>query len=342
MWPDVSELPESERCTTPLALPGGQPAQLYSAYNPRTVDRHFAWLQDYNLPGVFLQRFTSRLDDRSVLGFRDGVAGNVRQAAEAHARVFAIMYDISGHPRETVVEAVKRDWVYMVDTLRITESPRYLQHHARPVLAIWGFGFTDRPAAPQQAARLIEFFKNNPDPRYRVTLFGGIPVGWRTLTRDSQADPAWAAVYRAFDVISPWAVGRFHDSAGIERFYADSVTADLQETRALGIEYMPVVFPGFSWHNMNPSAAINQIPRRGGRFLWEQIDRAIETGAGMLYGAMFDEVDESTAMFKLARSPRDAPADPATVTLDADGLDVPSDWYLRLAREGQWRLQRLR
>jgi hypothetical protein len=93
---------------------------------------------------------------------------------------------------------------------------------------------------------------------------------------------------------------------------------------------------------MNPPAAINQIPRRGGRFFWEQIDRAIEAGAGMLYGAMFDEVDESTAMFKLARSPRHAPADPATVTLDADGLDVPSDWYLRLAREGQWRLQRLR
>ena len=82
-----------------------------------------------------------------------------------------------------------------------------------------------------------------------MTLFGGIPVGWRTLTRDSQADPAWAAVYRAFDIISPWAVGRFRDSAGIERFYADSVAADLQETRELGIEYMPVVFPGFSWHN---------------------------------------------------------------------------------------------
>ena len=42
MWPDVSDLPEDERCNTPLSLPGGQSAQLYSAYNPRTVDRHFA------------------------------------------------------------------------------------------------------------------------------------------------------------------------------------------------------------------------------------------------------------------------------------------------------------
>ena len=133
MWPDVSELSESERCNTPLMLPGGQPAQLYSAYNSRTVDRHFAWLQEYELPGVFLQRFSVRLDDTSVLGFRDGVAGNVRAASEAHGRVFAIMYDISGHSRETVVQAVERDWAHLVDTLRITDSPQYLRHHDRPV-----------------------------------------------------------------------------------------------------------------------------------------------------------------------------------------------------------------
>jgi len=338
MWPDVSELPESERCTTPLALPGGQPAQLYSAYNPRTVDRHFAWLQDYNLPGVFLQRFTSRLDDRSVLGFRDGVAGNVRQAAEAHARVFAIMYDISGHPRETVVEAVKRDWVYMVDTLRITESPRYLQHHARPVLAIWGFGFRDRAPTPDQAAEIIDFFKNNPEPRYRVTLVGGIPARWRTLSRDSQTDEAWARVYRSFDILSPWTVGRFSDEENTDRFYQNEVEPDLAETNRLGLEYMPVVFPGFSWHNMNPTAPVNPIPRRGGRFYWHQVERALQAGATMIYGAMFDEVDEGTAMFKLAPTRDRVPAGVPIVTLDADGERLPSDWYLQLAREAQHRL----
>src|SRR5438477_8456357 len=41
MWPDVSELSPDERCDTPLTLPDGRPAQLFSAYNPRTVDRHF-------------------------------------------------------------------------------------------------------------------------------------------------------------------------------------------------------------------------------------------------------------------------------------------------------------
>lgn len=339
MWPDVSELSAGERCNTPLVLPNGRPAQLYSAYNPRTVDRHFQWLQDYDLPGVFLQRFTVRLDSSSVLGFRDGVARNVRAAAEAHGRVFAIMYDISGHPRETVVESVKRDWIYMVDTLRITESPRYLRHHGRPLLAIWGLGFRDRAPTADQAAELIDFFRNNPEPRYRVTLLGGIPARWRTLTHDSQTQNEWARVYRSFDVISPWTVGRFKDAESIDRFYDAEVRQDVVETTSLGVEYMPVVFPGFSWHNMNPTAPVNPIPRRGGRFYWQQVERALAAGSTMLYGAMFDEVDEGTAMFKLTPTHDGAPAGVPIVTLDADGETLPSDWYLQLARETQRRLR---
>jgi hypothetical protein len=340
MWPDISELSSEERCPTPLVLPDGRSAELYSAYNPRTVDRHFQWMQDYDLAGVFLQRFTVRLDDPAMRAFRDGVARNVRAAAEAHGRVFAVMYDISGQPRESVVEAVKHDWMHLVDTLRITESPRYLHHGARPLVGIWGFGFQDRSPTPAQAAELIDFFKNHPDPRYRVTLLGGVPSRWRTLTRDARPDPEWGPVYRAFDVISPWTVGRFRDPAGVDRFYADEVTPDLAETRQLGIGYMPVVYPGFSWHNLNRAAPFNSIPRLGGRFYWRQVQRALALGNTMLYAAMFDEVDESTAMFKLAASSRDAPADPPLVTLDADGETVPSDWYLRLAGEAQRQLRR--
>jgi hypothetical protein len=288
---------------------------------------------------VFLQRFTVRLDNAAVLGFRDGVARNVRAAAEAHGRVFAVMYDISGHPRETVVESVKRDWAYLVGTLHITESPRYLHHCGRPVVAIWGFGFRDRSPTPAQAAELIDFFKNNPDPRFRVTLLGGIPARWRTLTRDSQTQEEWAHVYRSFDIVSPWTVGRFRDAEGIDRFYDDEVRPDLLETKQLGLEYMPVVFPGFSWHNMNPDAPFNPIPRRGGRFYWRQIERALQAGSTMLYGAMFDEVDEGTAMFKLAPTRDEAPDGVRIVTLDADGERLPSDFYLQLAREAQRRLR---
>jgi len=342
MWPDVSELEPGELCETPFTLPDGRPAQLYSAYNAQTVDRHFQWMQDYELSGVFLQRFTVHLDTPEVLAFRDAVATNVRAAAEHSGRVFAIMYDVSGHDRASVVEAVERDWQHVVDVLRLTESPRYLRHGGRPLLGIWGLGFRDRSPTVEQATELIDSFRNHPDPRYRVTLLGGIPARWRTLTRDSRADPGWAGVYRSFDVVSPWTVGRFRNVPEIDRFYAEEVAGDLAETRRLGIGYMPVVFPGFSWHNLNGASPLNPIPRRGGRFYWHQVERALRSGSTMLYGAMFDELDEGTAMFKVAASSRDAPVEVPTVTLDREGESLPSDWYLRLARETQQRLQRVR
>ena len=48
---------------------------------------------------------------------------------------------------------------------------------------------------------------------------------------------------------------------------------------------------------------------------------------------MFDEVDEATAVFKVAARRQDAPDQGYWLTLDADGFNLPSDWYLRLAGE---------
>lgn len=97
--------------------------------------------------------------------------------------------------------------------------------------------------------------------------------------------------------------------------------------------YMPVVFPGFSWHNLKPEAAKNQIPRDRGEFLWRQAYNAKMAGAKMLKIAMFDEVNEGTAIFKVAARRQDAPDHGFWLTLDADGATLPSDWYLRLAGE---------
>jgi hypothetical protein len=86
---------------------------------------------------------------------------------------------------------------------------------------------------------------------------------------------------------------------------------------------------------MKRTAPFNAIPRRGGRFYWRQVQRAIRGGNTMLYGAMFDEVDEGTAMFKVAASVQEVPREAPFVTLDADGEALPSDWYLRLAGQAQ-------
>jgi hypothetical protein len=95
--------------------------------------------------------------------------------------------------------------------------------------------------------------------------------------------------------------------------------------------YMPVVFPGFSWANLKKDAKPNQIPRNGGSFLWRQAYNARQAGATMLKIAMFDEVNEATAVFKIAPARADAPEQGFWLTLDADGMKLPSDWYLRLS-----------
>jgi hypothetical protein len=326
-WPDLSELEADELFATGMTYPGGATASLYSAYKAKTVRRHFQWMRDHHLDGVFLQRFSAGLSSAGEFARLNQVADNVRAGADAYRRVFAMMYDISGHPTNTLVSALTNDWLYLVNTLQITNSPQYLRHNGKPVVAVWGFGFSGRPDTPQQAQEVINFFKGA-----GLTVMGGLPTYWRTLNNDAQSNPAWAAVFRSFDIISPWAVGRYGDLAGADTFRQNLIAPDLAEATAHGREYLPVIFPGFSWFNLN-GGPLNQIPRNGGSFYWRQAYNAKAAGCTMIYGAMFDEVDEGTAMYKLARTANDVPAQGSWVPLDIDGGSLPSDWYLRLANE---------
>ncbi|HXI56106.1 MAG TPA: glycoside hydrolase family 71/99-like protein [Polyangia bacterium] len=334
MWPDLSEYEPDERFTPPgLTLPGGEPAAVFSAFKDKTVSRHFAWMREHDLDGVFLQRFLGEIQDPRYFAFRNQVTRNVRAGAESSGRVFAIEYDLSlPQPMQaTIVEKMKADWMYLVDTLQVTASDRYLREGGKPVVAIWGFGFIDRLTTPQQAQALITWFKTGAPPAYRATVVGGVPWGWRTQSGTLQTDPAWAPVFRSLDVVSPWTVGHYASDAAADKFINDVVAGDIVETRSLGIGYLPVIFPGFSWHNLMGAAPSNQIPRRGGRFYWRQAMNVVAAGATMFKTAMFDEIDEGTAMFKLAPTAATAPARAPMVTLDTDGESLPSDWYLRLA-----------
>jgi hypothetical protein len=329
MWPDTSELTPEERCPTNMTFPNGQPASLYSAYNPKTVMRHFEWMSQYGIDGVFLQRFGLELSDPGKFDERNVVTKNVMAGAEATGRVFAIMYDTSGMDPGTFVGVLENDWKYMVDILKVTESPSYVHQNGKPVLAIWGLGFTGHPGSPQQAMDLVNFFEKNPDPTLQVTLVGGVPTEWRSLQKDSLPDPGWAAYYCALNVISPWTVERFKTDAAVDE-YKSTMQQDMAAASQCGAEYMPVVFPGFSNQNFGGSA-LNVTPRRGGNLYWRQVYNAVSIGVPMIYNAMFDEVDEGTAVYKIAATSNDQPVGVPLVPLDADGISLPSDWYLRLA-----------
>lgn len=325
-WPDISELDPDELFPTSMTLPDSTTARVYAAWNQKTVVRHFRWMLDNSLDGVFLQRFTSELASSSNFAWRNQVAANVRLGAETYGRVFAIMYDISGQNTNTLISTLTNDWAYLVNTMQITNSPRYLRHHGKPVVAVWGFGFTSRQNTPSDAQTIITFFKNA-----GCTIMGGVPTYWRTLTSDSQTNLAWASAYRAFDVISPWSVTRFSNISGADNFKNNVLIPDLADCNAHGLDYMPVLFPGFSWHNLYPTYPLNQIPRYGGTFYWRQVYNALSAGCTMLYGAMFDEMNEGTSMFKMAPTAAQLPAQGTFVPLDIDGQSLPSDWYLRLA-----------
>jgi len=316
MWPDTSELTADEKYPAPgFTLPDGKPAHLFSSTHPKTVERHFQWMKEYGIDGVFLQRFLVELGDPSL----DKVLGHVRESADKTGRVYAICYDLSGAPREKLYDQVTADWKRLVDDKKVTRDDRYLRHGGKPVVFVWGF-FSDR-FGPKLANQIIDFFKA--DTPYAATLIGGCQWYWRT-----EKDAEWGKVFRRFDIISLWNVGNARVEDGKKQAATSYWKDDLAETKKAGMSYLPVIYPGFGWTNLKgKDAAKNTIPRLGGEFFWRQFVAAAELGIEMAYVAMFDEVDEATAIFKVTNAP---PKEGKFATYDG----LPTDWYLRLTGEG--------
>jgi hypothetical protein len=91
---------------TCFTYPGGSQASLFSAQDRQTVDRHFEWMQDYGLDGVWLSRF--------VVGVANHPT-NVRNAAHRTGRTFALMYDPSDQSADTLFTQLTNDWCWLVD-----------------------------------------------------------------------------------------------------------------------------------------------------------------------------------------------------------------------------------
>ena len=334
MMPDVSWLKPAERCDTTLKSDTGDKVYLFSSKDPAVVREHFKWMREYNVDGVALQRFVSALSGGQGL-FTDAVLHNVRESAEAEGRGFFLMYDVSGDD-PLVVQKVIDDWTKLTAS-GLTKSPSYFHHSGKPVVGLWGAGINDRAITPDQIGALIKYFH---DPQHAATIVGGVPMYWRTLGRDSKKDPAWARIYRSYDVISPWSVGRLHNPGELAEYLRTGLTEDIHEAKKVGKDYLPVLYPGMSFHNaQRGKVALNDIPRDCGLFYQQYGDGLINSGARMLYTAMFDEVNEGTAIFKVDVSRSEAPVGAPTATLSDQGCEASSDFYLSLAGKITNRLQ---
>lgn len=314
MFPDMREYGQDEKYPSHFTYPSGSMASVFSSYNENTVVRHMKWIRDYNLDGVFIQRFISAAGNQAQMKHKDMVAQNVRKGCEKYGGVFAIMYDgLAGKVNE-----IKSDWIHLIDNIKVTESDRYLHHRGLPLVSLWGY--TVREDAPvSQLLELIEFFTNNPNPKYRASVKVGVSSSWYN-------DQAWLNAFKKVAVVSPWFSG----------------TTDYNRRQAWcdenNVDFHPVVHPGFSWHNLatdySPkpgSDQLNKDPRNNGNYLWSEVNEVVKVNPKSVYIAMFDEIDEGTAMFKLSETKADTPRERDWVTLDIDGYKVPGDYYLRIA-----------
>ncbi len=324
LWPEVDEY--AKKYETPFRRADGSPAYVFSSYDSQTVALHFKWMKDYGLDGVFIQRSVTALKSARNLHHDDQVLKNALVASQQFNRAIAIMYDFSGmNETNKDYEVVISDWKHLVDSFRLAgrgNGQTYLYHHGGPLVGIWGVGFPDRSNDLRATAKIIDFLKN--DPIYGgCSVLLGVPAFWRDLGRDTEKDPYLLELLQKVDIVRPWFVGRFNEDS--YPGFKVRIKADIDWCKKNNIAYAPVVFPGFSWHNMHPESSAAPIARNRGRFYWQQLSGAIGVGAEMIYIAMFDEMDEGTAIFKISKDP---PGEPGKFVRFEK--DIPADYYLHL------------
>lgn len=323
LWPDMSEY--EKQYETAFKFEDGTPASVFSPADESTIRLHFKWIKDYGIDGVFMQRFISEIRKESGRRHFTNVLKSASKSALENDRTIAVMYDLSGISSNEV-DIVIDDWKDLLKTFgfgdRSTYS-NYLYCNNRPLVAIWGVGFNDnRKYNMDDVEKLVRFMKSAEGGNCSVLL--GVPTYWREFGRDCIQDEKLHEVIKMADVVHPWFVGRFQEDS-YEKFRS-LIGKDKKWCDKYGLKYMPVVFPGFSWNNMlPPGRPSSTIPRNSGSFFWKQLSGATAEGAEMIYIAMFDEIDEGTAIFKTAH--RVPVGESKFIPLDAD---IPSDHYLWL------------
>lgn len=294
MWPEMSEY--EKKYETSFKFKDGSPAYVFSSYDESTIDLHFKWMKDYGIDGVFLQRFIVTLKTESGRIHSHKVLKSALKAAEKYGRTIAVMYDLSGMNNDDY-SILMQDWEYIKQEFKVHDRSKYgnyLFHNGRPLVAVWGVGFNDnRKYGFDTASKIVEFLKSDNN-----SVHLGVPTHWRSLTGDTLEDTQLHTIIKKVDIVHPWFVGRYN----LKTYDAHKqiIIDDIKWCKQNGVDYVPTVFPGFSWYNLKEGAKSNHIPRHKGQFLWKQFAGAIDSGSEMIYVAMFDEIDEATAIFKIS------------------------------------------
>lgn len=310
-WPDMRDY--TNKFPTQFAnLGNGQPATVFSSFSDQTIDTQFKWMKDYGIDGAALQRFNPSGLEGPV---RDAMAAKTKIAAEKNGVKFYIMYDVSGWTN--MQSELKTDWTNKMS--QYTSSPAYAKQNGKPVVCIWGFGFSDNnhDFTAANCLEVIKWFKSK-----GCYVIGGVPTNWLTQTSDSR--PGFLSTYKAFDMLSPWMVGRIGNANQSDGFFVTINKADQAYCNANGIDYQPCILPG----------DLSGRQRAHGDFMWRQFYNMTRVGAQGIYISMFDEYNEGNQIAKTAESQAFIPAGSGFLGLDEDGTACSADYYLRLTGDG--------
>lgn len=310
-WPDIRNYQHTYQ-TGFANLGNGGSAKLFSSFDDQTINVQFSWMQQYGIDVAALQRFNPNGQEGPI---RNAITAKVKTAAETYNRKFYIMYDVSGWTN--MQQEVKNDWTNKMKAY--TSSSAYARQNEKPVVCIWGFGFSDdnHPWTAAVCLDVINWFKDQ-----GCYVIGGVPTHW--LNQNSDSRPGFLTTYRAFDMISPWMVGRIGNMNDADNFYSQVNTPDLVYCKANGIDYQPCVLPG----------DLQERQRAHGDFMWRQFYNMIRLGCQGIYISMFDEYNEGNQIAPTAENASMVPEGSSFLALDEDGVACSADYYLRLTGDG--------
>ncbi len=310
-WPDVSAYEHSYATDYPDLGNGGK-AKVFSSYDDQTADIQFKWMKDNGIHTAALQRFNPNGIEGPI---RDAVTEKVKIYAEKNQVKFYIMNDVTGWAN--METELKADWTNKMK--QYTQSVAYAKQNGKPVVGIWGFGFSDEnhPWTSQVCKGMIDWFKQQ-----GCYVMGGVPTNWLKQTSDSRA--GFLETYKTFDMLSPWMVGRIANTIQSDQFASSTNKNDLKFCLDNHIDYQPCVLPG----------DLQGGHRAHGDFMWRQFYNMVRIGVKSIYVSMYDEFNEGNQIVNTAETSADVPAGSGIRALNEDGTACSADYYLRLTNDG--------
>ncbi|OTA52775.1 hypothetical protein K449DRAFT_427092 [Hypoxylon sp. EC38] len=324
MIPNVTSYPPECLFDTPFTLSDGRSAQFYTNDCEGVVDLHFKMMADHGISGAFVQRFYDYINEAN--GGWVNILNYAKSAAEKYGRGFVIEYDLNG----AATSSTNVTDVFLGDLAAlnsITSSSAYMRHNGKPVLEIWGFGIVNEVTVDDGIA-IVTALK---EAGWYVIL--GVQQAWHAELAANQPG-SFGPVYQLADMIQPWTVGAYDINNYGDFHDGRQAIEDANALHDLGIESSIVVWPGGSSSNANPNESFDHFPRWNGTFYQKQLDGAVSLKPNFIFGAMFDEVNEGTAIYPLLRN-KELPTNQRFLGVD-DNMNP--DAYLSMAGDAASRL----